>query len=188
MGDESLYKDNRTVICLRILLVLILGTAATVVGIFTYTYISDVQKNNFQAQYKDSVVRVANGAQDGINTKVWAANSFSAIYTSRYGGLGTWPNATLPDFQEQAYGLLQLSAGRAISFNPIITNATRAGWEAHATENAEILGAPQLIYPVDNTSRVVSDGIYQKKDGVAIDDPGYAPGSRYPYTMVRLYS
>lgn len=101
--------------------------------------------------------------------------------------MNPWPNATLPDFQEQADGQLKLAAGRAISFNPIITEQNRAEFEAHATVNAHVMGAKELIERQEG-SRIVADGIFQVSNGNRIDDPGIAPGSRYEKTMVPVWS
>jgi class 3 adenylate cyclase len=105
-----------------------------------------------------------------------------------------WPNATMPDFQEIADGQLRLANGRALSFNPIITqDVNRLGWEAHAEESAWILGAPLLVEPEPGTewpdNRTVAFGIYSRdpetKD--VIYDPGYAPASVYPAVMVPVW-
>lgn len=80
-----------------------------------------------------------------------------------------WPNVTIPNFQEQTAGLLIIADGRALSYNPIITqDVNRLEWEAHATESAWILGAPQLISPPPDSTwpnnRTVSFGIYVSED------------------------
>ena len=105
-----------------------------------------------------------------------------------------WPNVTIPNFQEQTAGLLIIADGRALSYNPIITqDVNRLEWEAHATESAWILGAPQLISPPPDSTwpnnRTVSFGIYSR-DPVTrevIYDPGYKPESTYPNVMVPVW-
>ena len=183
-GEDALYGDTRAVICLRIMVVLVLFVAATVVGAFTFTYISNSETHEFHSQYYDSVIKVAEGFQNGIDTKVWAARTFSALYTSRYGPVNDWPNVTMPGFQEQAYGQLKLSDGRALSFNPIINETSREPWEAHAAENVKILDAPFLVERACEACRIVADGIFMIG---GVDDTGLAPGSRYNTTMVPVW-
>lgn len=188
--SREMKKMDRTVLCLRVSVILTLVIATAVVATVTYVFISRDETDDFKHEYDSAVIKVAEGFQNGVNTKVWSAQAFSAMYTSRYGdddGVRTWPNATMPDFQEQASGQLLLSDGRALSFNPIITNETRDMWEAHANESASILGAEQLVIR-NGTSRIVADGIYRRVDGVVADDPGYTPESEmYPYTMVPVW-
>lgn len=173
-------------------------SATVVVATLTYVFVRKSEEGTFRNQYTDSVAKVAEAFQQGLDSKHGVANTFSAIYTSRYGNAvydpPIWPNATMPDFQEIAEGQLRLANGRALSFNPIITqDVNRLGWEAHAEESAWILGAPQLVEPEPGTewpdNRTVAFGIYSRdpetKD--VIYDPGYAPASVYPAVMVPVW-
>lgn len=79
-----------------------------------------------------------------------------------------WPNVTIPDFQEQTAGSLIIADGRALSYNPIITqDVNRFEWEEHATKSAWILDdASQLVSPPAESTwpdnRTVSFGIYSR--------------------------
>ncbi|KAL7505956.1 hypothetical protein ACHAXN_003317 [Cyclotella atomus] len=183
---------------LRGAMITTLISATAVVATLTYVFVHRSEQNTFVNQYRDSVAKVAEAFQQGLDSKHNVAESFSAIYTSRYGNAvydpPIWPNATMPDFQEIAKGQLKLANGRALSFNPIITqDVDRLGWEAHATESAWILEAPQLVEPEEGTewpdNRTVEFGIYSRdpetKD--VIYDPGYAPASVYPSVMVPVW-
>lgn len=173
-------------------------SATAIVASLCYVFVSRSETETFENQYKDSVAKVREAFQAGLDSKHDVAETFSAIYTSRYGNgvydPPIWPNATMPDFQEVAENQLKLADGRALSFNPIITqDVNRLGWEAHAAESASILGAPQLVEPVPGTewpdNRTVAFGIYSR-DPVTkevIYDPGYMPISVYPDVMVPVW-
>ena len=180
-------KKSRAIWCLRTLTLTTLVTATVIVAVLTYQFTRNSELQVFNTQYQDSVVKVAEAISLDLNNKLNSAMSFSAMYTSRYGPENEWPNITLPYFQEQAKGLLDTSGGIALSFNPIITNKTRAEWEVYATEFATILGAEELVERSCNSCRVVADGIFRKVDGIVVDDSGYSPESRLPYHMVPVW-
>lgn len=201
--EVSLLARNRTstsIRCVRILTVLTLITAAIIVATLTYSFTRSAELDQFENEYYDAVVKVQQAIVAGIQDKLNVAKTFSAIYTSRYGTLNLWPNATMPyeDFQDQATGQLEIANGIAISFNPIITTDNRAEFEAHATESAWMLGAEELVTrtcedDTGATCRIVADGIFRqapspKGEGIIyIDDPGYSPSSRFPSVMVPVW-
>ncbi len=180
-------KKSNAIWCLRILTVTTLTTATVIVAVLTFTFTRNSELQVFDTQYQDSVVKVAEAISLDISNKLNSASAFSAMYTSRYGPEERWPNVTMPYFEEQARGLLDTSGGIALSFNPIITNETRAEWEAHANESAFIFDTDELIERSCDTCRVVADGIFRKEDGLNVDDSGYSPESRFPYHMVPVW-
>lgn len=181
-ADSAHSRQNRKVFAIRLAVIAALVAAAATVATFTGTYISADETSNFELEYNASVSQVAEGFQHGIDTKHDIAKSFGATITSRYGdaarraeGRGPlWPNVTIPDFRELSEGMLRISGGRALSFNPIVREGVdRWHWEAHAVENEWTLG--KLDFPWDSG---VSFGIYSRDtDGQVIYDPGYSPES-----------
>ena len=194
-------KQNRKVCKMRGAMIVTLLSATVAVATLVYLYVTRDEEDNLQIQYRDSVSKVAEAFQYGIDTKHDTTSTFSSIYTSIYGnivqevkgGESIWPNATLPFFAERAKDLLKIANGRALSFNPIITqDVNRLEWEAHATESAWLLGDKSLVIPAPNTTwsdnRTVSFGIYSRDaDNNVIYDPGYAPGSRYEDVLVPVW-
>jgi CHASE1-domain containing sensor protein len=172
-GGVSDDKKTRAVFCLRVVTIATLVAAAVAMASLTYVYVSRDEESNFSTQYKDSVVKVAEAFQQGLDVKTSSASTFAAMYTSRYGPQDTWPNVTMPNFAEQAEGQLDLCEGRALSFNPIITNETRKGWESFANASKDILDAdPEKIQHVEN-------GIFGRNPP--------AEGSRYPEVDVPVW-
>uniref|UniRef100_A0A7S2UU20 Guanylate cyclase domain-containing protein n=1 Tax=Attheya septentrionalis TaxID=420275 RepID=A0A7S2UU20_9STRA len=194
-------KNKERVRILRILLVVTLVVAMVFVGGLTYRFMSAKERNDFESQYKDSVVKVAKEFHLTLDMKVLSASVFSNLYTSRFGDLvntstlaSVWPNVTMPDFANQASGLLAMSKGRAISFNPIINNETRMSWETYAKEQATQIynSSSQLVKRSCATCWIVADGIFTKgivnDSFVNIYDPGYTSGSKkYPDTLVPIW-
>lgn len=197
VDEEGQKKRDRKVCMIRGAMISTLLVATVVVAALTYVYVHNDEESNFHDQYRDSVSKVAEAFQHGIEIKHDSASTFSAMYTSRYGNaaqdLSVWPNATMPDFQQQAEGQLKLAESRALSFNPIITqDVNRLEWEAHATESAYILESEALVNPPPGSTwpdnRTVAFGIYSRdSEGNIVYDPGYAPTSRYPDVMVPVW-
>lgn len=171
--DAHTEKQNRKVCLLRVAMISALLSATIVVATLVYLYVTRDEEKIFRTQYMDSVSKVAEAFQYGIDTKHDAASTFSTIYTSFYGNVvqqfeggqkTAWPNATLPFFADKAKDLLKIADGRALSFNPIITqDVNRLEWEAHATESAWLLGDKSLVIPNPDltwpNNRTVSFGI-----------------------------
>jgi len=199
--EEQSHQDKK-VCYLRFAVILVLITATTVVATLVGLLIVKQEEHEFELQYYDAVSKVATAFQDRINIKHSVAKTFSAMITSRYGNVAMkamgrpplWPNVTIPDFQEQTMANLAIADGRALSYNPIITqDVNRLEWEEHATKSAYILGSPQLINPPPNTTfpdnRTVSFGIYSRNSsGNVVYDPGYTSTSiNYSNIMVPVW-
>lgn len=190
--DDIITEKKKThVICwLKSLTIITLLAATVIAAVLSYVIILNSEVQVFEKQYNAAVEKLKETIQHDFRIKLDAAEAFSNMYTSRYGPQDTWPNVTMPNFAEQAKGLLGVSEGIALSFNPIITNETRAGWEAHALESAHLLGNNNHLERFcfnDVCNRIVADGIYRKVDGEVVDDPGYSPGSLYPYHLVPVW-
>ena len=80
-----------------------------------------------------------------------------------------WPNVTISGFSQQAREALTIVGGRVLSFNPVISQANRLGWEAYAADHAGLLGDESLVTPDPGAewphNRTVSFGIYSKDTG-----------------------
>ena len=218
VNPNTHHSQDRRVCYIRILMISTLVTVAAVVAYFAGTYVASDEISNFELQYDDYVAKVAHTFQQRINRNHDVVKTFSAMITSRYGipearttestgasdsvgaisgsSLTTWNyNVTIPDFQEQTAALLTIADGRALSFNPIITqNTDRIQWEAHATHSAWILGSSSLIHtPISKDSewpdnRTVSFGIYSSNaEREVIYDPGHQINSTFPNVLVPVW-
>jgi class 3 adenylate cyclase len=183
-------KKSKGVFCVRIMTIVTLITAAIIVASLTFIYSRSSEESEFELQYRGAVDQLMGAFQKGVDDKLNTAKTFSYMYTSRYGSMDVWPNATMPNFQEQAEGQLTIANGIALSFNPIIRNEEmRRGWEAHATETAFILESDKLLTRDEDCTgcRIVEDGIFRKVDGVIVDDPGLSPGSVFATYLVPVW-
>jgi hypothetical protein len=188
-------RDGR--VCLiRTCLILALLTAAAIVATFAGWYVRSDEHANFEMQYRDSVEKVGEAFQRRLSVKRDSVTTFASMVTSRYGPEDSWPNVTIPNFPQQTEGLLRIADGRALSYNPVVTqDVDRLQFEAHATESAWTIGGngSTLVAPDPDAewpdNRTVSFGIYSRDaDKNVIYDPGHDPDSEdYPDVMVPVW-
>jgi len=67
-----------------------------------------------------------------------------------------WPNVTISGFSQQAREALTIVGGRVLSFNPVISQANRLGWEAYAADHAGLLGDESLLIPDPGADRMAT--------------------------------
>ena len=194
--EAAQRRRDRRVCCIRFSLILALLTATAIVATFAGWYVHSDEGANFEMQYADSVEKVGEAFQHRLDIKRDSISTFGAMITSRYGPLDVWPNVTIPNFLEQTEGILRIADGRALSYNPVITQGKdRLQWEAHATESAWMLGGEDSSLVVADPgdawpdNRTVSFGIYSRdEDKNVIYDPGNEPDSaEYPDVMVPVW-
>ena len=202
-SEQQRYQD-RKVCYIRAAVILVLVAATTIIATFAGWIQANEEHNKFEMQYKDSVAKVGTEFQRRINSTHLVAKTFSATITSRYGNAAQatkglpilWPNVTIPDFQEQTLGSLAIVDGRAISWNPIITqDVNRKEWEAYTTDKSvsvfgdesDIINA-RLSNSTWPNNRTISFGIYSRDvNNNVIYDPGYMPNSTNPNVMVPVW-
>lgn len=186
--DELFNFETRKIRILRTLMVLVLFTCAVVVIVITHIIVSETSTKKMAMVFEDSAILLIEGFERQMNATVYATWALSSIITNRYKGMDIWPNATLPDFELQCVGLWNIARARTITFTPLVNSTTnRLSWEQYASEHADLIGSPSLVYRADNTSWIIADGIFRFENGDQVYDPGYNALSRYPYTLNPLW-
>ena len=186
--DEDQERGNKRVCLLRGAMIATLLTATVVVASLTYVFVREEENGNFVSQYQDSVAKLAQEFQSGLDAKHDVMETLAAMYTS-YGN--DWPNVTMANFEPIARGLLKRGHARSITFSPIITQgADRISWEAYAKENASTAKATQFFEaePRRNMS-TTAFGIYEHDmhTDEIVYNPGYAPSSMFPDILVPVW-
>jgi len=194
---STVHRDARAVVCLRICTFLLIGVSMSVAVTMTYINVRKGELELMGMQYEDSAKLLGEGLKRRFSSKVLSAAALANYYTGRFGRQNknnamVWPNVTISNFEEQTMDLLTAAVGRAISFNPIVTNETRRSFEEYAASMAGNFGADSLLVAENVGDRVVSDGIFCScaVDGGIIsqqDDPGLHAHTKYPTWMVPVY-
>lgn len=134
---DSLAKpETRVVSALRIIVMILLIATTVLVSVSVYLYASSQEANRFVADYEESAERVITSFLNVVERSLGAIGTLSTSITSYARHTGqSFPNVTMPDFAVHGANLRLLSATHVVHWMPLVTDATRTGWEAYALEN-----------------------------------------------------
>jgi hypothetical protein len=132
-------KENKAVSMLRVIVFLVLSITAATVAIGVFRYIANDQQSNFEADFDANAARLLESFHESVERKLEAVDALAVTITSHalYSG-STWPNVTLPDFAVRTANTRILADCVGLQFYPLVTDETRAGWEAYAIENRDL--------------------------------------------------
>jgi hypothetical protein len=92
-------KQDRKVCYIRGTLIVVLLIVTIAVATFAGVYVSHDEHNNFLIQYTDSYEIVHETFQIRLDVERDCAMTLSAMFTSKYGPLGVFPNVTTINFE-----------------------------------------------------------------------------------------
>jgi hypothetical protein len=92
-------KQDRKVCYIRGTLIVVLVIVTIAVATFAGVYVAYDEHNNFLTQYTDSYEIVHETFQMRLDVKRDCAMTLSAMFTSKYGPLGVFPNVTTTNFE-----------------------------------------------------------------------------------------
>lgn len=92
-------KQDRKVCYIRGTLIVVLVIVTIAVATFAGVYVSYDEHSNFLTQYTDSYEIVHETFQMRLDVKRDCAMTLSAMFTSKYGPLGVFPNVTTTNFE-----------------------------------------------------------------------------------------
>ena len=92
-------KQDRKVCYIRGTLIVVLLMVTIAVATFAGVYVSYDEHLNFLMQYTDSYEIVHETFQNRLDVKRDCAMTLSAMFTSKYGPLGVFPNVTTINFE-----------------------------------------------------------------------------------------
>lgn len=127
---------------------------------------------------------LSSSIQRGVLTKLTSGAEISKIYSSAFNkSQDIWPNVTLTGFNEIMQSEITLSQSRAVSFNPIVSLASKKAFDRYAID-AEYLNRGYDSKLVDWP---ISKGIYSKNaNGMKITASGMNT-SAYPAVLVPVW-
>lgn len=205
--DEELLAKRETqyVLRLRILVFVALLVAALAVSLTVYFITTKAESTKFQAGFEGSAQKLIDSFGDIVEIKIGALANLAVTFTeyARDRNL-TWPYVTMSDFQQRAVSARALSNSLFLELLPIVTNETRAAWEAYAlkekgwlddgrryqetidvginrrlsTHNGSLTGDNVLSFVAgeQNGTSTIADQIFILNDDYApVPDPGDGP-------------
>eukprot|EP01041_Mallomonas_annulata_P005750 gene5750-11623_t len=187
-------KENRGELVklkrLRILVFSIFVCMVAAIGATCFILIRNSELSTLDRVYVSAGDLVLIRIKKSIEKKLDAVSVINIIFARAIedGYIGNIPNITLPGFENIMGSICNLASARSVSFNPLITDKTRSGWEAYATSHVDLLQGPDSLKKRINGSWIVADGIYKKSStGENIPNPGYIAASKYPNTMAPIW-
>jgi class 3 adenylate cyclase len=129
-------KEDRAVFWSRILVLVVLATAAALVAINVYKNTARSQQKNFETTFASDSLKVLDSFYLSVERKLHSSDALSVLYTSYAINSGsTFPNVTLPDYQLHSANARIMSESVVFNYHPVVTDVNRKGWEAYAREN-----------------------------------------------------
>lgn len=120
------------------------------VGVIFYFIISQDNEQNFDIEYNDAANMISTAIQIQLLQKISILNDLSTIaltsaVLSQAASMmndtsnnstnnmysSNWPYVTIPNFEQHAHKLKQLSNSLYLSLNPIVTTENRMQWESY---------------------------------------------------------
>lgn len=160
----------------------VLCALITILGSLAYFETKQSEINLFRSQFRSVALSITESISGGLARKSIAASLVSNMYTD---GLdkstsGSFPNITLPGFEASMNQVCGLSGFKFLTFSPLVTNVTRAGWEEYARKNVALLEGPLSLTESVNGSFTVADGISNVTATGKKKHSGYISDSTHP--------
>ncbi|KAI2492853.1 adenylyl/guanylyl cyclase [Fragilaria crotonensis] len=187
---EQVKKDSQKVCIQRSIFLAVLVTVGVLGTVFIHESTAQREQSLFETYFESLADQLTDNFLTIFEVKILTSISVSVSLTSdaQYYNK-TWPNSLLPDFDLRLKGDRIITGSHTILFSPLVTDETRASWEAFVLENANQLtvqpnDASSCTTAVDSSSsssacRTLADGIYMPgPNGTLIPDPG--PGPYFP--------
>ena len=156
-------KENEIIFWLRLAVFAILILTNIVVAAGVYLYTQNDQQDEFNDQFQAHASKVLETFHATVERKIQALDALSVTYTSFAAKTNaTFPNVTLPDIEIRGANTRVLAEVTVIIYMPLVTDETRAGWEAYFIENRD------YVYKsgeMDAYQREIQDTVYNHSDG-----------------------
>lgn len=128
--------QTRVVTCLRFAVLLVLFVTTAVVSTGVYLYTSGDQTDDFESEFLGYADRIMDSFHTTVEHKLGAIDTLSVAYTSHALNSGSnFPNVTLPDFEIRGASARVVADSTFFRWMPLVTDDTRAGWEAYAAQH-----------------------------------------------------
>lgn len=129
-------RETKVVCLLRVALIGVLLCAAAAVSAGLYVYTDNNEKMEFQKTFDSYSIQILATLQTYAKNKLEAMGAL-ALDVQIYAVTNnlTWPNVTVPYFEERVMATKSLTDAQAVSLFPIVNSSTRSGWEEYSVEH-----------------------------------------------------
>lgn len=185
---EIAKKEAQRVGYMRWLLGLVLVAVTAGVSIAVYMQARGSEQKDFEDQYYDHAHKVIGTFRASAQSRLAAIESFAvSISVGARAREESWPNVTVPEYVRQATYVIELSKVMSLTLLQLVSNETRAGWEAYtATHNEWVYEG--LAYHEQRMSDDFDHALDQEIDAFLseLTGAGIADGQPFRYDVFNL--
>ena len=129
-------RETKVVCMLRVALIGVLLCAAAAVSAGLYVYTDKNEKEEFHKTFESYSLQILTTLEVYAKNKLEAMGAL-ALDVQIYAVTNnlTWPNVTVPYFEERVMATKSLTDAHAVLLFPIVNASTRAGWEEYSVEH-----------------------------------------------------
>lgn len=129
-------SETQQVMCLRATLFLASALVATFVSLAVYHSNKGSETIQFENYAMETCEKVTTSFQASASSRVSAVESLAKSISSNAAAQGlTWPNVTVPDFEERMALTLDLAQVMSITLLPLVTGENLDGWLDYSIAN-----------------------------------------------------
>lgn len=129
-ADVIAKDEDKAVIRLRLLLVLVLIGSTIGAAFATHHYVSGFETSSFEEQFQADASKVLSSIGASLDLTMAAVDTLAVTMVSyAHSSQSNWPFVTVPDFAVRAAKIRTLSHAIFLSVYPLVTLETRFEWE-----------------------------------------------------------
>jgi hypothetical protein len=129
-------KETNAANVLRVLVAFLLVATALLSSALIFVFASMDNKERFDADYQANALKIIDSFQDSVERRLGSINSMASSITSHALATNqTFPFVTIPNFEVRGSDLRVQAGAMVIYWSPLVTDKTRAAWEAYAFKN-----------------------------------------------------
>lgn len=136
LGNNN-EKENRVIMLIRGLTLVLLLTATLTVSMVLFVVISRHHHREFRRQFENRADKVVVSIGDKATARIDALSAFAFDMASFAKATNqTWPAVTIPDFEQRGQNTLNLASIISLLVCPIVNDDIgRLAWEQHSRDN-----------------------------------------------------
>lgn len=133
-SEEYIKKSKLRIVFFRLMVFLCLMAAAALGGYFGFTVSYRLQDKIYHAHYNSITQQLQNLVLKEMENKVTAGKAFATVVGNYCPNDNLWPNCSVEAtvYDDLTNSLVKLSKLYNVGLGPLITQKTRAGFEAYA--------------------------------------------------------
>lgn len=129
-------KETRNVVMLRVAVILILATVASVVSVIIFCVTNNAETDDYHRDFEGVSTKILDKYEQ-IVERIGSVTSIASAATM-YGldhQEAEWPFLTMSFFQQRSTTVRQLSGALYVALAPLVTESNKAAWETYVVGN-----------------------------------------------------